>query len=164
MSTWPVGTVAQVSIGDRVYERCLWDSYNQQWVDSREGRLSAQGMRKITGVRPLVVLDLSDQPVEGDATGRNEPTLLVSMLRETSENFFTPDAAALARKVADQIEAQTRPSKPAEPTGLGSVVQDREKRLWVRLATNPPWFHPEVFDKTWDQLDVVKVLSEGLTS
>ena len=122
-------------------------------------------------IRPLVVLDLSDEPVEGDVPGRNEPQLLISMLRETAENFFTPDAAELARKVADQIEQQTRPQKPAEPGRYGVVVAG-DGREWFRWTTSErdgfDWCRPAIGDgdatryARWADLDVIRVEREGV--
>jgi hypothetical protein len=66
--------------------------------------------------------------------------------------------------VAKQIEAQTKPPKPAEPTGLGAVVEDAAGQQWVRI-TNPnqtPWMRGGSFPRQWRHIDAVKVLSEGV--
>lgn len=53
--------------------------------------------------------------------------------------------------------------KPAlsEPMGLGAVVRDREGVMWQRIDADPPWFNKDKWDQTWDQLNVVEILSEG---
>jgi hypothetical protein len=97
--------------------------------DADLGYFSPEWLRKV------VVLDLSDRPVPGDRSGRSEARKLVDMLRETADNFFTPNAAGVARRVADQIEAQTQPPRIPEPKVFGvvrAIGRDGIRREWVR--------------------------------
>lgn len=65
--------------------------------------------------------------------------------------------------------ADPKPPKPEEPTGLGAVVEDIEGRQWVRFKHYEikPWSldgpsaerHHAQF---WRDIDVVRVLSEGV--
>ena len=73
--------------------------------------------------------------------------------------------------LADQIEAQLPKPKPEEPKGLGAVVLDRDGNRWVRVDPNPgdnllgAWeseFSPT--NKTYSAIDVVGILSEGVTA
>ena len=107
------------------------------WISAeitRGARL--HGDENVTDVRQLVVLDLDPSPVANEfGVERTEAQSLVDMLRETADEFFVPDAAKLARKVADQIEAQTKPPRIPEP-GLWGVVKDRDHRYYVRESRN----------------------------
>jgi len=72
--------------------------------------------------------------------------------------------------IADQIEAQTKPPKPAEPTGLGAVVEDSQGREWLRRVRDKgraPWAHYDesergVYTRDYDDINAVRVLSEGV--
>lgn len=78
----------------------------------------------VIGVRPLMVLDLD--ALRGCWADTNSPAAIVERLRETN--------SVAAHAIADQIEAQTRPPKPEEPTGLGAVVEDAAGVRWVRAG------------------------------
>ena len=61
------------------------------------------------------------------------------------------------------------PPKPAEPTGLGAVVEDANGSQYVRLATkdDAPWhLQPEgpigFNAHPYHEIDAVRVLSEGV--
>jgi hypothetical protein len=69
--------------------------------------------------------------------------------------------------------ADPKPAKPDEPTGLGAVVEDADGKRWVRAgldyeyALSENWRCTTGDDAGWwqryDQIDVVRVLSEGVT-
>jgi hypothetical protein len=109
----------------------------------------------VTDVRPLVVLDI--EQAYGCWAEKRDPALIVARLRNTRS------VAALA--IADQIEEQTRPSKPEEPTGLGAVVEDEDGSVLVRLGdSDHPWQVVEGGSRWhWDAIDVARVVSEGVT-
>ena len=69
---------------------------------------------------------------------------------------------SLIRRLADQIEAQTKPPKPAEPTGLGAVVETDGGVRFVRLPDGI--WTSEDESQPWDNVNAVKVLSKGVTS
>ena len=107
--------------------------------------------RHVTDVRPLVVLD-----PEG-------------------EGFHVAEMAADLRKrghvwLADQIEAQTKPPKPAEPGKYGAVIAG-DGREWIRYTdreiSGRDWIrvsHPDeaaAYAK-WSDLDVLRVTNEGV--
>ena len=104
----------------------------------------------VADVRPLVVLDL-------DEFDRAEAAECVRGHRA--------DDCRVVERIADQIEAQTRPPKPPEPQGLGAVVEDAEGERWVRLDSDMyPWFAQGSRDfSAWDHIAAVRVLSEGVT-
>ena len=73
--------------------------------------------------------------------------------------------------VADQIEAQLPKPKPEEPKGLGAVVLDRDGDRWVRVDPDTSddadgaWESEYSFArKTYSAIDVVGILSEGVTA
>jgi len=102
----------------------------------------------------VVTLDFAGAPFNGT------PAQVIENLR---------DGGSIAREwIIGQIEAQTKPPKPAEPTGLGAVVEDEDGSLLVRIhgeAAPPPW---QVVDGGslwyWEGIDVARVLSEGVTA
>lgn len=125
--------------------------------ESSRGVLGAwPDIDELDDIRPLVVLDLE---------GIGSPQNVVRTLRWTN---MVPVEVMSA--IADQIEAQTRPPKPAEPTGLGAVVKDSRDRVFVRIERDggqAKWIlinAPEDEDPryVWSAIDAVKVLSEGV--
>jgi len=73
--------------------------------------------------------------------------------------------------LADQIEAQLPKPKPEEPKGLGAVVKDRDGDRWVRVDPDTSddadgaWESEYSFArKTYSAIDVVGILSEGVTA
>ena len=103
-------------------------------------------------LRPVVVIDPDD---------REEVERLLAIYhgwkwaRERSEASIDDMQAAL-REFAKP--------KPPEPTGLGAVVRSSTGVTYVRLeGPGEPWFAPDCTDWCWSEIDVVKVLSEGVT-
>jgi hypothetical protein len=68
----------------------------------------------------------------------------------------------------EQIETQTKPPKPEEPTGLGAVVEDADGERYVGLGDHYGggalrWKGDRGMTFTsYDRIDVVRVLSEGV--
>lgn len=64
--------------------------------------------------------------------------------------------------------ANPKPPKPAEPTGLGAVVEDAEGERYVRRDDScpPVWVHATggSLPRSWKSLDAVRVLSEGVSA
>ncbi len=119
-------------------------------------------------VRPLVVLD----PQDLDGYGASHIGGLAGFLREyLPERTGDYDkAGAILLGVIRQIEAQTRPPKPLEPTGLGAVVKDRNGDRWVRCRKQSRGLFGVVWENErscqhshWGGLDAVEVLSEGVS-
>jgi hypothetical protein len=129
--------------------------------------------------RLVVVIELSEQPAATDPAQRTEAHHLIDMLRETADNFFVPDAAALARNVADQIEQQVGPKlppKPEEPTRLYARVEDDKGSTWVRTAEQASVWRRESRNRAgyrylipqdgcedYAGIRAVRVLSHGVT-
>lgn len=106
---------------------------------------------------PCVVLDLED------------PAGLLATLRDARSHMLKggPNYGRLGGLIAE-IESQTRPPKPAEPTGLGAVVEDVGGSLWVRApkdgnSVQTEWVSSHSTAQFWDSIDAVRVLSEGVT-
>ena len=149
MSEYAPGTVAVATVrgveGVLIVRTARRDEF--AWYDTTE-RHRWLKEDDLTDVRPLVVLDpLAWWPNETDRRR------VISNLREWGALF-----------IADAIEAQTRPPKPAEPQGLGAVVEDAEGSRWVRCdADETPWYRVDSDDwYSWRNLDAVRVLSEGV--
>ena len=109
-----------------------------------------------TKARRLVVIDPEDtEQVERlrDAWADNFGVLGLERLRAALREFATPT-----------------PPKPEEPLGLGAVVVERSGQYWVHTATASPghtqWVMagcPSIV-RDYADLDVVRVLSEGVTA
>lgn len=120
-------------------------------------------------VRPLLVLDPDD----------------ADQMREFADTFYTAlsgrtrrdsarDADDMRVAVVTMLPKPT-PVKPAEPTGLGAVIEDADGRLWLRVDWPKPWClaAPNEREKfrdvihgshlPWDRVNAVRVLSEGVT-
>lgn len=119
----------------------------------------------VKNIRPLVVLDLDGSP---------EPATLlrfVGKMLDDGRSGYEREAQWLAG-LAEQIEAQTKPAMPAEPTGLGAVVRGRDGREFVRVCSRHPgddgydWradgaFGSDSSNRAWRDIDAVEVLHEG---
>lgn len=102
--------------------------------------------REVRNVRPLVVLDLSV------TRGSDPVAALISDLRDCNWAVL-----------ADQIEDQTKPPKPAEPERHGAVVEDRNGHYWTLIAPESGvWMNFGNGSRLWDGIDVARVLSEGV--
>lgn len=162
MSTYEPGTVAMLKDrgGSEEIGFCIKAGRVGGDIDGQAHWRIASGeaWSSVTDVRPLVVLDFDAAELS--------PTVAVREIREV----LARDSLGWP-KIADQIEQQTRPPKPPEPTGLGAVVEDAEGVRWVRhcIATCPEgddcdaWAHESDDDsRAYDVIDVVTVLSEGV--
>lgn len=160
MSTYEPGTVAVATVRGvpnvRVIRRAT--GWAHDYV-KRLGFTPDDELGRVTDIRPLVVLDLADNPIGGHEYARTE---LLRSLR--AEQTLT------GSWLADQIEQQTRPPKPAEPTGLGAVVEDARGDFWVYTGLRNAkdgetrlWFHGSL-PADYADINAVKVLSEGVQS
>ena len=66
--------------------------------------------------------------------------------------------------VSEVLNVDITPRKPAEPTGLGAVVEDAEGERWVQFSskTGNWWRNRQGQHQRWADLDAVRVLSEGV--
>lgn len=90
--------------------------------------------------------------------------------RDRAEGREPAGHGEILRNLASQIEAQIRPAKPDEPTGLGAVVEDADGNLFVRFRPDggpAKWAlattQPVEIAHVWSAIDVARVLSEGVT-
>jgi hypothetical protein len=109
-----------------------------------------------TTIRPLVVLDLDD------------PAATVAYLKEATDGFSKAAHGMDAwvgrqpiREVWGQIEQQTKP-RMSEPKGVGAVVEVDGGVRFVRIHDG--YWISEDERQTWDNLNPVRVLSEGVTA
>jgi hypothetical protein len=150
---WKAGDVA-VSIGDRL-------------IRTSEGKWSSQsgqsGIRyPVQEPRPLAVIDYED---------REQVERLSSLIEANGGPYFGEMQTAALQAALREFAAPT--AQIEEPTGLGAVVEDAEGEHWVRWALasddrTSPWRHADHIGapahRRWDALDVVKVLSEGVSA
>lgn len=148
MSTeWKQGTIAMVTLAAPGFNERRGPGPHLMLRDvsgvKEVWRLASTGIvhedAEVASIAPVVVLHLNGKPEVGPQ--RTDARLLIDMLRETAENFFTPDAAALAVRVADQIEAQTgspTPPKPDAPSDPAARVEDGRENIW-RLLADGEW-------------------------
>lgn len=108
----------------------------------------------LAGFRPLVVID----PEDRDAVER----LLDAHPWHGATASGVDDMQAALREFANPT-----PPKPAEPTGLGAVVEDAKGRRYVRhgspeMDDSVAWCDQYGIGRSWERIDAVKVLSEGV--
>lgn len=175
MTDYAPGTVGVATVDDesvRVFRTGVRS--NMGWeVSVPNGKLWVSDSNgSVRDVRPLVVLDLAAAEKASDTEGQS-----LWRLRKVAETGDTDGAAFtkdLIATIADQIEAQTRPPQPAEPTGLGAVVEDAKGHKYVRIADPIDGWAK---DRDWRRIggdiaanpyygyadiDVARVLSEGV--
>ena len=111
-------------------------------------------------LRRLVVIDPEDR-AQVERLVRAFPDEWGFEQDEEAFRECTEDVQAALREFANP-----KPPKPAEPTGLGAVVEDAEGSKWVRSERWPeqPWDPCGVRDGgfPWEHIDAVRVLSEGV--
>lgn len=149
---WKPGDVAMVSALNKpepyraFYDGSTWRQYDGAMfcVDSPQS------------YRPLVVIDPED---------REQVERLWQMWRD-----LAPDH----RLAQDNLQVVLRefasptPPKPEEPTGLGAVVEDSAGTKWLRHDSVPLrtcWLNTDDCQtryRAWDEINVVRVLSEGV--
>lgn len=124
--------------------------------------------------RPLVVID----PEDAEQVERLMKTIIdkapsVVVRHNQGGRHIEWRAASLAAALREF--AAPTPPKPDEPQGLGAVVEDAKGVLWTRNEyktnlTGTVWisaYHPTLADESvmreYSDIDVVRVLSEGVT-
>lgn len=164
MTTYKPGTVARF-VGDHfdgiVFRFRDLSTGLEEWQSATEGCAYPTPDQ----LRPLVVLDLP------------HPDLAAKVMRQVAgfireHHGCAVEDSTYADMIADQIEQQTRPPKPAEPTGLGAVVEDSHGKRWTRYDCQgdpQPWWcdgaGPDIPVErrfSYDDIDAVRVLSEGV--
>ena len=164
---WKPGTVAKATVRG-VPDVTVFRMNDSEWALDR-GIAGAfftdiANDKDATDVRPLVVLDLEE------SIGKAHLALwLRNNISKIEQGCVSPSSIGKDMAwLADQIEAQTKPPKPAEPTGLGAVVEDDDGRRWVRIDDDPelnkPWRPADMaaIRSHWQNVKAVRVLSEGV--
>jgi hypothetical protein len=164
MSEYKPGTVALVEAGcwaNRVVAIRTGVPNNMGWAycGTRDGQSTQAWSPDTSGIvtplRPLAVIDPED---------RGEVERLMDPLRRMG---FAPHACGAVDCLTTALRefAKPTPPKPAEPLGLGAVVEDAEGRWWSRLGgtTGYPWHHGLQGRAHYAHIDAVRVLSEGVT-
>jgi hypothetical protein len=156
---WKPGDVAICTIEGAVVVRTDSGTWHHPGYDS------AQGLND-KDLRPLVVIDPEDRAsverlVHNYVAAANAATPPYGVGKVDTEAVATEMQAAL-REFANPT-----PPKPEEPTGLGAVVEAAaytdEVRPFVRCPSDAsPWTDDGGNGHAWSELDVVRVLSEGV--
>lgn len=113
----------------------------------------------VSEARPLVVIDPED---------REQVARLLDDYweRVTSNYVLSVEQKRDAMQAALREFANPAPPKPAEPTGLGAVVEDAEGDFWVytglRDADDARWFYHGLNRRKYAAIHAVRVLSEGV--
>lgn len=155
---WEPGTVALVT-GGGYSSRAMLRSDGvrfERWALASDSFIASEDALT---VRPLLVLD-PDNP---------------DQMRELWEGWrdsHSPNGATAMTAAVRAMLPKRTPVKPAEPTGLGAVVEDVDGTLWTRVErgqvtdTRNPWYPAtlaELQPLEYDEIAAVKVLSEGVT-
>lgn len=155
MSTYEPGTNAIITTARG--EVRAYRTLAGRWITPGGGHVYYDA--QVTAVRILPTIDYND--------------------REQVERLHALWCAAIVSKGTsagqiDNLQAALReyanptPPKPAEPTGLGAVVEDADGALWVRLTTRNSgacWKHSDLrtLRAPYADFAATKVLSEGVT-
>jgi hypothetical protein len=142
---WTPGDMAMVRLDPQTEIRVFWNG--QHW----------QGVKGVfydlhVSARPLVVID----PEDAEAVERLCASFLMG--NEGTSIGNVTDLQAALREFANP--------KPAEPTGLGAVVEDSQGERWVRVAPFARSWRSENASALADYALVaaVRVLSVGVTA
>lgn len=157
MSTYEPGTVAVATVRGvpnvRVIRRATgWASGVE--IDGTRV-FHPDGFAAVTDIRPLVVLDPEDH---------KQVAQLLNRLQDMS---YSAHACGAFSCLAEALRSLTRPPKPAEPKGLGAVVEDAKGGRWTNTGQDMPNRWACATDFEWGDyadIDAVKVLSEGVQS
>lgn len=130
------------------------------WLWATTGEPCVYQERITARARPLVVIDPAD---------REQVERLMKLY---DEQPFDCDDGGSIREMQGALREfanpkPPKPPKPEEPTGLGAVVEAINDNFFVRVSTGDhPWQRVSDVDGeylcAWQDIDVVKVLSEGI--
>ena len=150
MSGWKPGDVALTSKGTRAL------LVGRKWIAQDGAPWSNE--RFPSNLRPLVVID----PEDAEQVER-----LAAIYARQPHGAFLSDLTAELQAALREF-ANPTPPKPAEPTGLGAVVEDADGIRWVRrgrthfvAAEGSP---PAEYNTSlvWAEIAAVRVLSPGV--
>lgn len=155
---WKPGDVAIIEVGCHasrfvgMFTHRGWRYGPDKWVADDPAIVTA---------RPLAVIDPED---------REQVERLTRAYWRTDDDVPTQAGIDNMQKVLREFANPTLP-KPEEPTGLGAVVEDSDGWRWVRVDDPSHSWVRSLRDEgaytqraKWDHIDVVRVLSEGVTA
>ena len=168
---WKPGDLARAFVTTRQRELTLvrvdrvLGMYTWEIAKGEPGEGGLLGDGALRDLRPLVVID----PGEDDPADLAESLRLLA--QEAEDRFGWDKTGPAIRRLADQFALP----RPTEPTGLGrssqcdpGPVYDNAWAVRVQREGGAPWsWHDSSGNggrRTWADLDVVEVLSEGVTA
>ena len=151
MSEYAPGTVAVATVRGVENVRVMWDGVD--WVGAKVHHSYEHGMEDVTDVRPLVVLDPED-----DAD-----------VKRLCEAYRSVDHGVGTMPMQKALRALVRPPKPAEPTAIGSRVEEANGIRYTRFSDSEAhndgdWINEDGVVVQWSAINAVRVLSKGWTA
>ena len=169
MTTYKPGTVAMVKLKNECAAQRAWLDADGCWQFADGYAAHSTRNDLVADVRPLVVLDprgLGPVAVDYPQAFRDTADLLSAGMVDGSS---WTGMASILRNLADEFAAQTRPTKPEEPRGIGAVVEDADGDCWVRDRADLPgylgvlWLNAKTqAHRRYSEIAAVRVLSEGV--
>lgn len=156
---WKPGDVAmlpneRIAVVDRV-GRFLYGGEPYDYVSP--GSINARD------ARPLAVID----PEDREQVGRLYDFYYELRLGEQRVDHLVDTLQAALREFAEPTPS--KPHRPDEPGGQGAVVEDAAGCRWLRrvVSGRSPWAHYDETERAtrvrdWDEIDAVRVLSDGV--
>ena len=157
---WEPGTVAVATINGETLRVSRFRDEGWILLTDPDYYWPDDGSTPVTDVRPLVVLDLDGyDTIHG-------PEALRFLADKADKGKGGNVFARIARDLADQIEAQTKPPRIPEP-GLWGVVRDISGEIHVRETTDAThqWFaFKQQANVRWDDITNPTLIRDGVES
>lgn len=186
---WKPGDVALISynyadggVALRV-EGCSTDGHSTKphWHFANGSHGDGSAARAI---RPLVVIDPENREQVKRFNRLQDDAYAARGIQVSPRTESESDVDYAVMQAALREFADPKPPKPDAPNGLGAVAEDADGKLWIRLHTHGDdcndWYPVREAEysstdvlcsgkdggmrRKWSELDIVKVLAEGVTA
>lgn len=158
MTTWKPGDLAMVKCSDGEWRQATCEPHASH-VGVLVWRFPDRVYRDIDNstARPIVAVDPDDRhQVERLIDAVDRQARLRGYAASSDRRSTRIDA------MTDALHTLIALPKPAEPTGLGAVVEDADGEKWVRLESAPHWTCDGVGSGHYAGINAVRVLSDGV--